>query len=257
MNYRYRLVVLFLCLGGLVAVFRLSEANGQGRPPGTFLESLSFVEQKGSIPVGKDYRYANTILTTNYDGTGRCSYSAYFLGQKYGMSLGAGCHFQTGDVVGMLGGVFRAKFDYWGAVLDRIPDKDLPKGAKLPEWDSLTVPLQGAGGFGLGRYVVSLKVLEIGVKPQTDVTASLEITIGFNQKKSATKKNIVLSAKVKAGDVLLLWDKGHQVRAIVPPDRKTRVVGWVELSPDPIPEADLIRDKIAFVRPEPRNEKPK
>ena len=62
---------------------------------------------------------------------------------------------------------------------------------------------------------------------------------------------------VKAGDIVLLRDNGHVVRAIVPPNRETRVVGWVEVSPHPIPEADLIREKKLFVRPTPKDDKPK
>ena len=81
------------------------------------------------------------------------------------------------------------------------------------------------------------------------MTASLEMTFRFIEPKPRTKKDIVTTAMVKAGDIVLLRDKGHVVRAIVPPDRETRVIGWVELSPHPIPEADLIRDKKLFVRP--------
>ncbi len=45
--------------------------------------------------------------------------------------------------------------------------------------------------------------------------------------------------------------KGHKVLSIVPANAATRVVGWVELDAVGIPEADLKRDKKAYITPTP------
>ncbi len=256
LDYRYRFAGLFVFLAGCVAVFRLGDANGQDRPPGTFLENVRF-QKIESKPV-KGYSYANGNFNTDYDDKGHCRITgANFLVEKYGLSFSASCRLQTGDVIAMLGGVFRAKCDSTVAVWDRIPDAELPKGAKLPEWDSITVPLSEGAGFNVGPEVVTLKVQQIDAKRPTDPMAALEITFRVVEEKPSKKKAIVSTATVKTGDIVLLRDKGHLVRAIVPANRETRVVGWVELSPHPIPEAELIRDKKVFVRPMPKDEKAK
>src|SRR5262249_1777290 len=131
------------------------------------------------------------------------------------------------------------------AVLERIPDEDLPRGVKVPAWDSLTVPLYGGGGFDH----IGLNVSEIARKDQGEATAVLQIHIGFG---GVPKKNPVgQGATVNASNIVLLGDKGRLVRGVVPADRGSRVVGWVEFSPEWTAEADLIRGKKAFVRPQP------
>ncbi|MBI1832723.1 MAG: hypothetical protein HYR84_14880 [Planctomycetes bacterium] len=62
-------------------------------------------------------------------------------------------------------------------------------------------------------------------------------------------------ATVKEGDYVLLADRCFLVRGVVPYDKETRVAGWVEFAPQPIPEADLIRDKKAYIKPMPKAQK--
>jgi hypothetical protein len=64
----------------------------------------------------------------------------------------------------------------------------------------------------------------------------------------------ITEAIVKVGDHLLIDGKGHEVLSIVPANEKTGVIGWVELHFAGIPEAELKRDKRAFVEFGPRKE---
>jgi len=41
----------------------------------------------------------------------------------------------------------------------------------------------------------------------------------------------------------------------VPFNQKEKIAGWVEFSAKYIPEADLIRDKTAYIKPMPKAEK--
>lgn len=68
-------------------------------------------------------------------------------------------------------------------------------------------------------------------------------------------KGPVLYATVKEGDIVLIGQNGHLVRGIVPYNKTTRVAGWVEFAAQPIPEAELIRDKKAYVKPMPKEDK--
>lgn len=47
--------------------------------------------------------------------------------------------------------------------------------------------------------------------------------------------------EAKKGDFIVIRDQGHLVRKIVPRDDKAHILGWVELDPLPIPEAELIK----------------
>ena len=59
------------------------------------------------------------------------------------------------------------------------------------------------------------------------------------------------SAVVRAGDILLLGDLGYKVRNIVPKDDKTKAIGWVEFTLDPIKKSKLEHDKVPFIVPKP------
>jgi hypothetical protein len=243
MSDRFRLGAADFFFAACVVAFTESGAGGQDRPPNAFLESVRFVEQKGSKPLWKNHSYGGGNFKALYGPGGFCTINnVSFLAPKYHYTFSTNCRLKTGDLVGILGGVFRAECGSDFAVLDRVPENDLPNGVKAPEWDSITLPRTGGAGFNL----TLLKVSEIGDKK--DATALLRVELSFREEQRK-QGNINLSAKVKAGDILLLRDKGHLVRAIVPPDEKSRVIGWVELSPEPIPEADLIRDKKVIVRP--------
>lgn len=251
-----RLSTICISFGACIALFPIADLSGQEGNPGLPVDRIRFEKGKGNFAPER-YSYAGGKFKTSYHGDGSCSVNGVdFLASKYHYTFSTGGRFQTGDLVGLLGGVFRADCFDADAVLERIPDDKLPKGAKVPKWDSLTVPLPGTTGFNKGIYV---KVLDIDAKGEKGSTASLQIVLTLRDK--PPKDWTTLTATVKQADILLLrdnlrqCDNGHLVRAIVPPDRKTRVVGWIELSPEPIPEADLIRDKKAFVRPTPKDEK--
>jgi len=58
-------------------------------------------------------------------------------------------------------------------------------------------------------------------------------------------------AEVRAGDVLMVLEYGHEVRNVVPADEKTGVIGWVELAPMPIMGEELEKHPrvVRFVKP--------
>lgn len=56
--------------------------------------------------------------------------------------------------------------------------------------------------------------------------------------------------RVRAGDVVLLAGMGYEVLSVTPPDAKTKVIGWVELAPEGVPEDELVKKKVPVVRPE-------
>jgi hypothetical protein len=214
--------------------------SSQERPPGAYLEKITF-ETQGSKPTPRQF-YVSGQFATSYN-QGVCGINQVrFLYKKYGIGFSTYCKMETGDVVAMLGGVFRAECQSSFAVFHRIADNELPKGAKLPGWDSITIPL--SGGAGLMKSTV--RPHSITGADSNEPKAELRLTLLPLEPK---KFPVTFSATVKPGDILLIRDKGHLVRAIVPPNPKARVVGWVELSPEPFSEADLIRDKKAFVRP--------
>lgn len=214
-------------------------------------DKVRAIKHTGSKPPLKaNYSYMGGTFDARYDGNGLFSIgSVDFLAKKYRWTFSTGSILATGDLVAMLGGVFRAECDSSEAVLTRIPEGKLPKGISSPQWDSITLPFPGHVSFSTDPLVI-LKVLQFDAKNDGDLSVLLRITEGIQKKPKSLGMPTAFQAKVKAGDIVLLNGKGHQLRSIVPPNPDTRIVGWLELSPHPIPEADLIRDKKAFVRPE-------
>jgi hypothetical protein len=189
--------------------------------------------------------YANGSYRVYYDGAGMCSLSeANHLAKRYNTYLSFNGKFEEDSLVGLLGGVFKVKLKGIAAVFIRVADEDLPKAVTVPHWDSLTVPLTGNAGFHGANF--SIQGITTGAK--IDTIAVLKIKFVGNSLKTRPDRQI---ATVKAGDYLLIRDKGHLVRAVVSANPKTSVAGWVELSPEPIPEQTLLKDKKRLVRPEP------
>jgi hypothetical protein len=158
-----------------------------------------------------------------------------------------------GDVVPAFGWVYRvsqvgpsgpaAERNTW-IKLKKLPKSAWPAGARLRQ-DSFAVPLSGDGERGRANlHDASLTVESIstprGGKPEAKVYVKHSVP-GYQFPR--------MYATVREGDVLLIHTAGHRVRSVVPPDPKSKLVGWLELSPDPILEADLVRDKVPFVRP--------
>lgn len=146
----------------------------------------------------------------------------------------------------MFGDVYRADCNPQTVAMTRVPEGKLPNGVKAPRWNAIIAPFRGTGGFGGVGGSASLSPLEfkeIEKKPG----AVVRVTLGWPGPNK--KRPIYQTATVKAGQIILLRDQRYLVRAIVPPNKEHRVVGWIELSPDAIPEADLVRDNKPFVRP--------
>src|SRR5262249_7602792 len=156
---------------GCCASVGAAGAGGPDRPPGTTPKNIVF--EKSTVP-GKGFRYGEGTFRTSYDADGRCRLdeATYLMRRyEYRSRMGWSGKFATGDVFGTLGGLFRANCSDPRAVLERIPDEDLPRGVKVPAWDSLTVPLYGGGGFDH----IGLNVSEIARKDQGEATAVLQI----------------------------------------------------------------------------------
>jgi hypothetical protein len=131
----------------------------------------------------------------------------------------------------------------------RVPADKLPKGVS-PAWDSLAVPLarDGRGMVQLHDGQVRVEAIKAPAKEGEKPTARISVSYRVEGMQAFA----VAEATVKEGDVVLLPAIGHKVRAVVPADAKTRLIGWVEFAPDPIAEAELVKKKIDFVRPKPR-----
>jgi len=233
-----------------------STAAAQNVMPGLPLKHMRFYLQDQSVPRGKQYSYANSTFETDYRSDGSCGFGPMtFLAEKYKYTFSTSCKLATGEMVGALGGVFRAKCYDREAEWERVDDTEVPKGVKMPRWDSLTIPVRG--NTGLNRIVIAAPA--INVNKEKEPSASLQIE-WIEIDKPRKKKNALFSAVIKPGDIVLLHDNmnnrdnGHVVRAIVLPDKETRIVGWVELAPEPIPEMELVRAKKPFVRPQPQKE---
>ena len=120
--------------------------------------------------------------------------------------------------------------------------RKLPPGLALGE-DPYLVPLKGK--VGIGKHVLQADRID---PPGRDKKSSAELAMTYWSRRPGAP-TVHLRATVRAGDVLLLGDDGYRVRNVVPRDDKTKAIGWVELAPDPIPKADLVRDKVKVVEP--------
>ena len=135
-------------------------------------------------------------------------------------------------------------------VLEWVPEDKLPPGVELGD-DPVLVPLDGTssdGRWGLKTEKIEGKLGADG-KPESKVSAEITVTHPNPDRPPFVQK--LSRATVRIGDTLLVGEYGLKVRNIVPRDEKTRVIGWVEFAPDGIKKADLDRDKIAYITPEP------
>lgn len=126
-----------------------------------------------------------------------------------------------------------------------VPERDLPEGAKPVQRDSLFLPNGGFSTFWLrdGGNPSRLVATKFEVREKHGVKQILA-TVKYSDDSKADQL-----VEVREGDVLVLPIEGaFVVRSIVMPDKKTKVVGWVELSSKPIPEADLEKEKRTIVR---------
>jgi hypothetical protein len=160
-----------------------------------------------------------------------------------------------GDVAAFFGGIYRVDSlagrdtnDPWMRI-KRLPKDKLPPGLSLA-WDSIAVPpcKDERGLVNLHDALVRVTALDPPANKGDKPTA--KISVSYRVK--GMQDFVVADATVKQGDVVLLYTAGHKVRAVVPPDAKAKVIGWLELDPDPVLEADLIKNEVAFVRPRKR-----
>jgi len=161
--------------------------------------------------------------------------------------------FYSADLVALSGAVYEVFSGDKNAMLFRVKPAKVPTGVRIPQPDSFTLPLNRPGpSSGARLNHKGLEFVEVAVekiKRPTGImpsTASLQVS---------TKLKEYIYADVVPGDIVLFRDKGYLVRSIIPEDKKTRVAGWVEFAGRPIPEADLIRDKKAYIKPMPKEQK--
>ena len=146
---------------------------------------------------------------------------------------------KEGDVIPAFGRLYRVSPvvpGWWDRVhtvkFEWVGEK-FADGAVNLSPDSFPVPLASAKNDWMnvcGHYIRVDKIDATGCKAGE---ARGTLTLDF------TEPIKMQLAQVKAGDVLMLGDKGHKVIAVVPADAKTGVIGWVEFDPEPIDEADI------------------
>jgi hypothetical protein len=120
------------------------------------------------------------------------------------------------------------------------PDK-FPPGVKL-DLDTVAVPLARTEPGYAGFHGRSVRVREIEMRnKKLEATVSLEESMGSPDAKFAI---------LQAGDILDLGrELGKKVRRIVPPDKKTRVIGWVEFEPDTLGKEEMEKQLNRVIRP--------
>lgn len=121
------------------------------------------------------------------------------------------------EIVPLFGALYRVESAFPPLKLLRLKAEDVPKGIAV-EKDSVVIPMmRDAAGFGkVGSTTVFV----------TSIAAANEDGPIAKVKINDIRKN---AEEVRPGDVLQLDDSKWTVRAVVPPDAKQHVLGWVEL----------------------------
>ncbi len=164
------------------------------------------------------------------------------------------------DVVAAMGYLYRVSDlnpPLEGIAMKLISDKEAPARLSV-EWDSLIVPMrtgyedkaEKSGQVGRTQFQWHFLLLDKVEVPKAKDTNPKDIVAHARICEWGENVEKGIPVKLKPGDYLVLRQMGHKVRKIVPPDVKTQVIGWLELEMRPIPEADLIKNKIPFIRPE-------
>ncbi len=157
---------------------------------------------------------------------------------------------KVGDVVPALGHVFEVARTGGGkrpdVLLRKLKGDKVPRGAATSA-DALAVPMSkdGRGQFFLHGNCTKVETIKppskAGEQPHADIAVLVSLPLIDEQ--------MWVYTRARPGDMVLFGRAAHKVLAVVPPDVKTRVIGWVELDPDPIEERELIGRKIPFLRP--------
>lgn len=124
---------------------------------------------------------------------------------------------KPGDVIPIFGTVYRVAFAGRPIRLKWVKESDLPKEARFED-DSYLVPVGGSGQLrGLPFLFKEIKTVETDGK---------------------TVHRAVIDRYPKSygrGDDFEIGDHLYRVRNVVPPDKKSGIIGWLELAPVPVP----------------------
>jgi hypothetical protein len=136
---------------------------------------------------------------------------------------------RPGDIVPLLtpfhNTIYRlSHYDGPKMVFERVPEKELPKGVSVNRL-AYVLPLRATGR--IQERTTILKRIAAGQDGIPVATIRIEDFIPTNKPgiNIADDKDVF----VRAGDFLTVHDFRYRVLAIIPPDEKQRVVGWVEL----------------------------
>ena len=168
-----------------------------------------------------------------------------------------------GELVPAIGHVYKVVFPekHYEVIFERVPDKKLPKGVK-PLADSFLIPLDrfDQNSYVLLPYVTntlnfardrSVKLLKwdrlVWVRSISNVKDEYVAKMQVNRSEAMQPIPKLPFYEVRIGDILVLGTDGHEVRNIVPYNKETGVIGWVELSPHPITGIDLKNAKNKVV----------
>jgi hypothetical protein len=144
-----------------------------------------------------------------------------------------------GSVVPMLGAVYTvtdASSDGDRAKLDRVADAELLKEIGVDP-DSTAVPLgmpvYFAFGIGKGNPDHAAITVKRIAAPAAGKPAEAHITLEYSGTSYLRPPGLEEAVVTVGDDVRLPRGVKLEVRRIVPPDEKRKIVGWVELSPKP------------------------
>ena len=130
----------------------------------------------------------------------------------------------------------------------RVPKEKLPPHAKLGI-ATFAAPLASYGRGSAHLHDADVRVEAIDAPAKKGEKPTAKISVSYLAR---GKGDVVDEVTVKPGDLVLLHKAGHKVLAVAPPDAKSKLIGWVEFDADPLLEADMISNKVDFIRPTPR-----
>lgn len=186
-------------------------------------------------------------------------------------ALGYGCYviyppLRAGDVVPLFGRLYAAGTPTQEAMVFTrlLPPVEAPKGVAVAE-RSFVAPATRPGvadDYSL-LWDNRLYPRTFGPKPGAAGAATATLEVWPPDKALAEDDVRVLGVTLEAGDILVLTtspkmqggaivgkEVGMKVLAVVPPDPKTRVIGWVEFAPQALfTEKEFAKDGGRVVRP--------
>lgn len=156
---------------------------------------------------------------------------------------------RDGDFFPLFGALYKATVtpDPDGSlVAEWIHPDDFPAGVKL-DTDSIAIPL-GRTQVSYGTFNTRL----VRVRAIEERDKKLEATLDEVYDEETFGTVNAAGGTVRVGDVYIYstqFNFGVKVRRIVPPNAKTRIIGWVEFEPETLGEAELKKFNGKIVRP--------